>query len=177
VSCVLCPYTAQPPSPGTCLPTLTCLHSPSHLHRHPLICCTPVPIHSSSTIRPGRLHRCGGHRGAAAGDVHSRLSSVQGTRCAHRYALNPLLCDECVLTPFLCDGCVLNLPLLCDDSVLTPPLLCDDFVLNPPLPCDDYVLNPLTGDEQVRASELWGGKKIHSTHGVHPAGMYVAPSV
>ncbi|KAJ1414814.1 hypothetical protein B484DRAFT_163713 [Ochromonadaceae sp. CCMP2298] len=27
----------------------------------------------------------------------------------------------------------------------------------------------LTGDEQVRASELWGGKKIHSTHGVHPA--------
>lgn len=25
-----------------------------------------------------------------------------------------------------------------------------------------------TGDEQVRASELWGGRKIHSTHGVHP---------
>ncbi|CAE8585409.1 unnamed protein product, partial [Polarella glacialis] len=26
----------------------------------------------------------------------------------------------------------------------------------------------LTGDEQVKASELWGGRKIHSTHGVHP---------
>lgn len=26
----------------------------------------------------------------------------------------------------------------------------------------------LTGDEQVRASELWGGREIHSTHGVHP---------
>ena len=24
------------------------------------------------------------------------------------------------------------------------------------------------GDEQVRISELWGGKEIHSTHGVHP---------
>lgn len=26
----------------------------------------------------------------------------------------------------------------------------------------------LSGDEQVKASELWGGRKIHSTHGVHP---------
>eukprot|EP00013_Stygamoeba_regulata_P024050 CAMPEP_0177656756 /NCGR_PEP_ID=MMETSP0447-20121125/15765_1 /TAXON_ID=0 /ORGANISM="Stygamoeba regulata, Strain BSH-02190019" /LENGTH=359 /DNA_ID=CAMNT_0019160953 /DNA_START=249 /DNA_END=1328 /DNA_ORIENTATION=+ len=26
----------------------------------------------------------------------------------------------------------------------------------------------MTGDEQVRASELFGGKKIYSTHGVHP---------
>eukprot|EP00929_Paragymnodinium_shiwhaense_P087382 TRINITY_DN47578_c0_g1_i2.p1 TRINITY_DN47578_c0_g1~~TRINITY_DN47578_c0_g1_i2.p1 ORF type:complete len:380 (-),score=34.06 TRINITY_DN47578_c0_g1_i2:168-1307(-) len=26
----------------------------------------------------------------------------------------------------------------------------------------------LTGDEQVQASELWGGREIHSTHGVHP---------
>lgn len=26
----------------------------------------------------------------------------------------------------------------------------------------------LTGDEQVRASELFGGREIHSTHGVHP---------
>ncbi|KAL1504339.1 hypothetical protein AB1Y20_010745 [Prymnesium parvum] len=26
----------------------------------------------------------------------------------------------------------------------------------------------LTGDEQVRASELWGARKMHSTHGVHP---------
>lgn len=26
----------------------------------------------------------------------------------------------------------------------------------------------LTGDEQVRASEFWGGREIHSTHGVHP---------
>jgi taurine dioxygenase len=26
----------------------------------------------------------------------------------------------------------------------------------------------LTGDEQVRASELFGGRQIHSTHGVHP---------
>ena len=26
----------------------------------------------------------------------------------------------------------------------------------------------LSGDQQVRASELFGGKKIHSTHGVHP---------
>merc|ERR1712196_356273 len=26
----------------------------------------------------------------------------------------------------------------------------------------------LTGDQQVVASELWGGRKIHSTHGVHP---------
>lgn len=26
----------------------------------------------------------------------------------------------------------------------------------------------LSGDEQVSASELWGGRKIHSTHGVHP---------
>ena len=25
----------------------------------------------------------------------------------------------------------------------------------------------LTGDEQVRASELWGGRVMHSTHGVH----------
>jgi taurine dioxygenase len=24
-------------------------------------------------------------------------------------------------------------------------------------------------DEQIRASELWGGREIHSTHGVHPA--------
>lgn len=26
----------------------------------------------------------------------------------------------------------------------------------------------LSGDEQVRASEYWGGREIHSTHGVHP---------
>jgi taurine dioxygenase len=26
----------------------------------------------------------------------------------------------------------------------------------------------LSGDEQVAASELWGGRKMHSTHGVHP---------
>mmetsp|Transcript_34593 Transcript_34593/g.67727 ORF Transcript_34593/g.67727 Transcript_34593/m.67727 type:complete len:360 (+) Transcript_34593:153-1232(+) len=26
----------------------------------------------------------------------------------------------------------------------------------------------LSGDEQVAASELWGGREIHSTHGVHP---------
>lgn len=26
----------------------------------------------------------------------------------------------------------------------------------------------LSGDEQVAASEFWGGRKIHSTHGVHP---------
>mmetsp|Transcript_117625 Transcript_117625/g.366420 ORF Transcript_117625/g.366420 Transcript_117625/m.366420 type:complete len:363 (+) Transcript_117625:545-1633(+) len=26
----------------------------------------------------------------------------------------------------------------------------------------------LSGDEQCRASELWGGRKMHSTHGVHP---------
>jgi len=26
----------------------------------------------------------------------------------------------------------------------------------------------LTGDEQVAASELWGARKMHSTHGVHP---------
>ena len=26
----------------------------------------------------------------------------------------------------------------------------------------------MTGDEQVVASELWGGREIHSTHGVHP---------
>ena len=26
----------------------------------------------------------------------------------------------------------------------------------------------MTGDEQVAASELWGGREIHSTHGVHP---------
>ena len=26
----------------------------------------------------------------------------------------------------------------------------------------------LSGDEQVQASELFGGRKIHSTHGVHP---------
>ena len=26
----------------------------------------------------------------------------------------------------------------------------------------------LSGDEQVAASEYWGGRKIHSTHGVHP---------
>jgi len=26
----------------------------------------------------------------------------------------------------------------------------------------------LTGDEQCKASELWGGREIHSTHGVHP---------
>jgi taurine dioxygenase len=26
----------------------------------------------------------------------------------------------------------------------------------------------LSGDEQVWASELWGGRKMHSTHGVHP---------
>jgi len=26
----------------------------------------------------------------------------------------------------------------------------------------------LTGDEQVRASEYWGGREMHSTHGVHP---------
>ena len=27
----------------------------------------------------------------------------------------------------------------------------------------------LSPDEQIRASELWGGREIHSTHGVHPA--------
>ncbi|CAE8735006.1 unnamed protein product [Polarella glacialis] len=26
----------------------------------------------------------------------------------------------------------------------------------------------LSGDEQVKASELWGGRQIHSTHGMHP---------
>lgn len=26
----------------------------------------------------------------------------------------------------------------------------------------------LSGDEQVAASEYWGGREIHSTHGVHP---------
>jgi len=26
----------------------------------------------------------------------------------------------------------------------------------------------LSGDEQVKASEYWGGRRIHSTHGVHP---------
>lgn len=26
----------------------------------------------------------------------------------------------------------------------------------------------LTGDEQCRASEFWGGREMHSTHGVHP---------
>ena len=26
----------------------------------------------------------------------------------------------------------------------------------------------MTGDEQVFASKLWGGRKMHSTHGVHP---------
>ena len=26
----------------------------------------------------------------------------------------------------------------------------------------------LSGDEQVKASEYWGGRKMHSTHGVHP---------
>jgi taurine dioxygenase len=26
----------------------------------------------------------------------------------------------------------------------------------------------MSGDEQVFASKLWGGRKMHSTHGVHP---------
>ena len=34
----------------------------------------------------------------------------------------------------------------------------------------------LAPDEQIRASELWGGREIHSTHGVrHPFASCFAP--